>query len=81
MDVAVSRDLNGSSEIKGLNDVLEDELILDIGPKSIKNINNIITFLNSTEISLYFENPNFAKGSIEIAKKLLKRIQILFILW
>ena len=76
LDVAVSRDLNGSSEIKGLNDVLEDELILDIGPKSIKNINSIIEE-SSTILwngpSGYFENPNFAKGSIEIAKKIIEK--------
>ena len=76
LDVAVSRDLNGSSEIKGLNDVLEDELILDIGPKSIKNINNIIEESNTilwNGPAGYFENPNFAKGSIEIAKKIIEK--------
>ena len=76
LDVAVSRDLNGSSEIKGLNDVLEDELILDIGPNSIKDINNIIvessTILWNGPVG-YFENPNFAKGSIAIAKKIIEK--------
>ena len=76
LDVAVSRNLNGSSEIKGLNDVSEDELILDIGPKSIKNINSIIeessTILWNGPAG-YFENPNFAKGSIEIAKKIIEK--------
>ena len=76
VDVAVSKDLNGSSEIKGLNDVLENELILDIGPKSIKNINNIIeessTILWNGPAG-YFENPNFAKGSFEIAKKIIEK--------
>ena len=75
-DVAVSRELNGSSKIKGLNDVSEDELILDIGPKSIKNINNIIeessTILWNGPAG-YFENPNFAKGSLEIAKKIIEK--------
>ena len=75
-DVAVSRDLNGSSEIKELSDVLEDELILDIGPRSIKIINNIIeessTILWNGPAG-YFENPNFAKGSYEIAKKIIKK--------
>jgi len=63
-------------EIKGLNDVLEDELILDIGPKSIKNINNIIEESNTilwNGPAGYFENPNFAKGSIEIAKKITEK--------
>jgi len=75
-DVAVSKDLNGSSKIKGLNDVSEDELILDIGPRSIENINNIIeessTILWNGPAG-YFENPNFAKGSFEIAKKITEK--------
>ena len=75
-DVTVSKDLNGLPEIKELNDVSRDDLILDIGPKSIKNISNII---NESKTILwngpagYFENPNFAKGSFEIAKKIIKK--------
>ena len=42
MDVTTGKDLNASPKIKEVNDVSEDELILDIGPKSIKNIINII---------------------------------------
>ena len=78
-DVAVSKNLNGSSEIKELNNVSEDELILDIGPKSIKSINNIIeessTILWNGPAG-YFENPNFAKGSIEIAKKITEKNKV-----
>jgi phosphoglycerate kinase len=75
-DVTVGKNLNGLPEIKGLNDILEDELILDIGPKSIKNINNIIEESNTilwNGPAGYFENPNFAKGSIEIAKKITEK--------
>jgi len=75
-DVTVGKNLNGLPEIKELNDVLEDELILDIGPKSIKNINNIIEESNTilwNGPAGYFENPNFAKGSIEIAKKITEK--------
>ena len=75
-DVAVSKDLNGLPEIKELNNVSKDELILDIGTKSIKNINNIIdeskTILWNGPAG-YFENPNFAKGSLEIAKKIIEK--------
>jgi phosphoglycerate kinase len=75
-DVVVSKSLNGLPEIKGSNDVLEDELILDIGPKSIKNICSIIeeskTILWNGPAG-YFENPNFAKGSFEIAKKIIEK--------
>ena len=75
-DVTVSKDLNGLPEIKELNNVSKDELILDIGTKSIKNINNIIdeskTILWNGPAG-YFENPNFAKGSLEIAKKIIEK--------
>ncbi len=74
-DVVVSKDLNGSSQKKELNEILSNEMILDIGPKTIKKIFNIID--NSKTIlwngpAGYFENPNFANGSIQIAKKIIK---------
>ena len=75
-DVTVGKNLNGSPDIKELNDIFEDELILDIGPKSIKNINDIIE-KSSTILwngpAGYFENPNFAKGSLEIVKKIIEK--------
>ena len=75
-DVTVGKDLNGSPEIKELNNVCKDELILDIGPKTIKIINQIIeessTILWNGPAG-YFENSNFAKGSIEIAKKIVEK--------
>ena len=37
-DVIIGKDLNGSPKIKELNDVSKDELILDIGPKTIKKL-------------------------------------------
>ena len=75
-DVTVGKDLNGSPKIKELNDVSEDELILDIGPKSIESINNIIEKSNTilwNGPAGYFENPNFAKGSLEIMKKIIEK--------
>jgi len=75
-DVTVGKDLNGSPEIKELNDVSEDELILDIGPKSIKNINNIIEESNTilwNGPAGYFENSSFARGSLEIVKKIIEK--------
>ena len=74
-DVIVSKDLNGSCKKKELNEILDDEMILDIGPKTIDKVTNII---NSSNTILwngpagYFENPNFANGSIEIAKTIIK---------
>ena len=57
--------------IKNLNDVSNDDIILDIGPKTIEKIKNIIE--NSKTIlwngpAGYFENPSFANGCFEIAK-------------
>jgi phosphoglycerate kinase len=75
-DVTVGKDLNGSPEVKELNNVSEDELILDIGPKSIKSINKIIEESNTilwNGPAGYFENPNFAKGSLEIMKKIIEK--------
>ena len=74
-DVIVSKDLNGSPQKKELNEILSDEMILDIGPKTIDKITKIID--NSKTIlwngpAGYFENPNFAYGSIQIAKKIIE---------
>ena len=74
-DVLVSKDLNGSSKNKDLDQILSDEMILDIGPKTI---NKIIEVIDNTKTILwngpagYFENPNFANGSIKIAKKIIE---------
>tara|TARA_B110001452_G_scaffold60574_1_gene47265 strand:- start:1547 stop:2725 length:1179 start_codon:yes stop_codon:yes gene_type:complete len=75
-DVAVGKDFNGLPTIKEANKVSEDEFILDIGPKSIQTINDLIekskTILWNGPAG-YFENPNFAKGSLEIAKKIIEK--------
>ena len=75
-DVTVGKDLNGSSEIKELDNISKNELILDIGPKTIKIINQLIeessTILWNGPAG-YFENPNFSKGSVEIAKKIVEK--------
>ena len=74
-DVSVGKNLNGTPQIKELSEVLSDEMILDIGPKTISMINNIINESNTilwNGPAGYFENPNFANGSIEIAKKIIE---------
>ena len=74
-DVIVGKNLNGTPQIKELNEVLSDEMILDIGPKTISVINNIIDESNTilwNGPAGYFENPNFANGSIEIAMKIIE---------
>ena len=73
-DVIVSKHLNGSSQRKELKEILSDEMILDIGPKTIKKIKIAIdeskTILWNGPAG-YFENSKFANGSIEIAKKII----------
>ena len=81
-DVVVSKDLNGSPQKKELSEILSNEMILDIGPKTIEKITKIID--NSKTIlwngpAGYFENPNFANGSIQIAKKIIKNNDLLFL--
>ena len=74
-DVLVSKDFDGLSQKKELNQISSDEMILDIGPKTINKITNIIdkskTILWNGPAG-YFENPNFAKGSIKIANKIIE---------
>ena len=75
-DVLVGKNMNDTSQVKEINNIKNDDLILDIGPKTISKIKNII---KTSETVLwngpagYFENPNFANGSHEIAKAIVKK--------
>ncbi len=74
-DIVVGKDLNGAPQIKELNEISSDEIILDIGPKTINIINNIIDESNTifwNGPAGYFENPSFANGSIKIAENIIK---------
>ena len=75
-DVLVGKNLKDKSSIKELNEIDEDDLILDIGPNTIKKITKIIDESNSilwNGPAGYFENSNFAGGSIEIANKIIEK--------
>ena len=75
-DVIVANDLNGQPKIKELNQIKLDEMILDIGPKTVESICNIIDKTNTilwNGPAGYFENPNFANGSTAIAKKIVEK--------
>ncbi len=76
IDVLVGKNLNSVSKAKELNEIDKDDLILDIGPKTINAIKKVIE--NSETVlwngpAGYFENPNFANGSYEIAKAIIKK--------
>ena len=75
-DVVVGKSIDDKAVIKELNEVSNDDLILDIGPKTIKKIKDIIerseTILWNGPAG-YFENPNFANGCYEITKKIIEK--------
>ena len=75
-DVMVGKHMEDKSKKKELDEITDDDLILDIGPKTIKKIKDIIekskTVLWNGPAG-YFENPNFANGSYEIAKTIVKK--------
>ncbi len=75
-DVLVGKNMDDKSKVKEINNIKDDDLILDIGPKTINKIKDIIE--NSETVlwngpAGYFENPNFANGSYKIAKAIIKK--------
>ena len=73
-DIVVVKNLDDLPIIKKLSEIFPDEKILDIGTKTIKKIEKLINesktvFWNGP--AGYFEHPNFSKGSIKIAKKIV----------
>ena len=73
IDCAVSKDLIGALTIRNIGDVKEDEMILDIGPKTIENIEKVIDSSNTVlwnGPAGYFENKEFNLGTNSIAKKI-----------
>ena len=69
LDVVVSKTLDGNGTIKEINKIDNDEMILDIGPKTITSIKNIVEESNTVlwnGPAGYFENPNFANGTKNI---------------
>ena len=69
MDVVVSQNIDGNGKNKDVSQINEDEMILDIGPKTIIGIKKIINQSNTVlwnGPAGYFENPNFQNGTKEI---------------
>ena len=75
-DVLIGKNMNDKSQVKEINEISDNDLILDIGPKTINTIKNIIK-ISKTVLwngpAGYFENPDFAIGSYEIAKEIIKQ--------
>jgi len=76
LDVVVSKTLDGNGTIKEINKIDNDEMILDIGPKTITSIKNIVEESNTVlwnGPAGYFENPNFANGTKNILEIIAKK--------
>ena len=71
-DCLVSKSFEGNAITKDIKSIEKDDIILDIGPKTVKIIENII---DSSKTVMwngpagYFENKNFAIGTNSIAQK------------
>jgi len=75
-DVIVSKSLDGIGKEKNINQIEENEMILDIGTKTISSIETIVN--NSKTIlwngpAGYFENPNFQNGTKRILELISKK--------
>ena len=72
-DVVTSKNHNSKGLLKNLDDINDEDLILDVGEKTIKNITKIIdeskTVLWNGPAG-YFEIDEFSIGSKKIAKKI-----------
>jgi phosphoglycerate kinase len=72
-DCLVSKSFDGLAITKSVHSIEKDDIILDIGPKTIKIIEKVID--NSSTVMWngpagYFENKNFALGTNSIAQKI-----------
>jgi phosphoglycerate kinase len=72
-DCKVGTNFDGEGKNKNLSDIRDDEIILDIGVNTIKNIVKVINqshtvFWNGP--AGYFENDNYAKGTLSIAESI-----------
>ena len=76
MDVVVSEKFDGFGKNKELNEIKNNEMILDIGPKTLISIKEIIDKSNTilwNGPAGYFENPNFENGTKEISQMISQR--------
>ena len=65
--------MDGEAKFKGLGEIMDDEMILDIGPKTIDEISKVIDISKTVMWNGpagYFENQNFSNGTVSIAKKI-----------
>ena len=76
VDVVVSKNPDNKGKDKGINEIDDNDMILDIGPKTISLIQKIV---NSSNTVLwngpagYFENPHFQNGTKQILEIISKK--------
>ena len=74
-DCMVGTDFDGIGKNKSLDDILDNEIILDIGSNTIENIQKKINESNTVlwnGPAGYFENENFSRGTLSIAENISK---------
>ena len=72
-DCIVSKSFEGHAVAKDLKSIEKDDIILDVGPKTLKTIEKIIDSSNTVMWNGpagYFENKSFAVGTNFIAEKI-----------
>ena len=80
-DVRIGKDFKGLSVNREFDEIEDDDIILDVGSKTLVEIKKIID--NSSTILWngplgYFENSNFSLGSTEVAKYIANKGQEIF---
>ena len=78
VDCFCAKTFDGKAVYKSLNDLNSNEMILDIGKKTINLIKNIIgssqtIFWNGP--AGYYENAEFSKGTVEISDEIAKKTE------
>ena len=78
LDCIVSNNLNGSPKLKSINEITSEDMVLDIGKKTVDLINKTVE--NSKTVfwngpAGYFENKDFSSGTVAIAKKISENSQ------
>jgi phosphoglycerate kinase len=78
VDVVVAKEFkaNTQSRVTGVNDVAADEMILDVGPRSIDEFAKRLEFVRTLVWNGpfgAFETPPFERGTIEAAKRVAAR--------
>ena len=79
VDCNTSTNVDGSSIYKSLDNVSSEDMILDIGKKTIELINKTIDSSNTVfwnGPAGYYENKNFSVGSELIAKKIAENTKL-----